>query len=151
MKFCALKRLLFAAGVLCLPFGAMAQVAPGPGRGPTCPGIMLSPIASVAAGTSATISGVYCDAPPTGIDYSLDGRATWTASTTPTISGNLFSFSLTAPGGGTYTVYTREEPGTGVVSNAQAWVVTGGGSQIGMLVQAGVGLLVQSGVGMLVQ
>lgn len=109
------------------PSGGSYGPRSGGGSGPTCPGLMLSPITSVAAGASASMSGVYCGTAPTGIDYSLNGGATYTASSTPTISGNLFSFSLTAPSGGTYTVYTREEPGTTVVSNAQAWVVTSSG------------------------
>lgn len=117
-----------AALTLTTGYGVPMVIAAGGGSGGGgCPGLMLFPPPSVAAGTSGTFSGAYCGTAPTGIDYSLNGGATYTASSTPTISGNLFSFSLTAPGGGTYTVYTREEPGTTVVSNPQTWVVTSSG------------------------
>lgn len=130
--------------------GSYGPRSGGGSSGPTCPGIMLSPIASVVAGAPGSLSGVYCGTAPTGIDYSLDGGSTYTASSTPTISGNLFSFSLTAPGGGTYTVYTREEPGTTMVSNPQTWVVTSGSTSV-LLANTGVGILVNTGVKMLVQ
>lgn len=71
-------------------------------------------------GTAFSVTGTYANVTPTALDYSLNGGSTWTAATSPTISGGNFSFSITiATANASQTIKVRDR-------NAQTIIATSG-------------------------
>ena len=57
--------------------------------------VTVSTPASQATTVAFTVGGTYSNGTPTALDYSLNGGTTWTAAPSPTISGGIYTFSIT--------------------------------------------------------
>ena len=87
--------------------------------------LTVNTITPPAPSTTFTVSGTYASYTPTAFDYSTNGGSTWTAVSSPTISGGTYSFSLT--GGlvaGTYTVKVRDRTTTTIIGTSASFTVT---------------------------
>lgn len=81
------------------------------------------------AGASATITGGYFGAVPTGIDYQFDGTGgAWTAASTPTIAAGRWSFTVTLPAAGSHTISVRTQPDTSKTATSGSFTTSSGAS-----------------------
>lgn len=87
--------------------------------------ITVNTPAAQTAGTAFSVSGTYANGTPAALDYSLDGGTTWTAATSPTISGGTYSFGgvTVASANASQTVKVRDHGNTSVVGTSGAFAV----------------------------
>ena len=78
---------------------------------------------TVIAGSPMTVSGTYSGSAPTALDYQVDGGS-WTAASSPTISGGTYSFSVTAPSAGSHTIGVRDHNDTSTAITSGSFTST---------------------------
>jgi lysophospholipase L1-like esterase len=74
----------------------------------------LSPVQT--SSSPITISGTYYGTAPSGIDYSVDGGS-YSAASSPTISGGTFSFTITNPSTGYHAISVRNASATTITDS----------------------------------
>lgn len=88
--------------------------------------VVNTPTSPQVVGASFNLTGTYTGTAPTALDYqrSDDPPGTWTAATSPTISGGTYSFSIT-PGVATTgrTITVRDHSYTGITATSGSYSV----------------------------
>lgn len=86
--------------------------------------------ATQTVGTAYNVTGTYANATPGALDYSIDGGTTWTAASSPTISGGTFSFSVTpTTASASRTMMVRDHTNTSATATSGTYVVNAAPSE----------------------
>lgn len=94
------------------------------------PSMTVTPPPGIISGASAVISGSYSGTAPSALDYSLNGGASWTAASAPTIGSGVYSFSIAGLSIASYPVNVRNHTTTSVAAAATQPLVVAAGALI---------------------
>lgn len=82
----------------------------------------LAPVNPVTpSGGNITVSGLYSGTAPSALNYAIDGGS-YSAASSPTISGGTFSFAITAPAAGTHSINVQDN-GTATHTDSGVYIV----------------------------
>lgn len=93
------------------------------------PHITVNTPATQVVSVSFTLTGTYTVNTPAALDYQIDSGS-WTAATSPTISGGNYSFSISVGSTGAHTISVRDHTATSVSGISGSFQVNASGATI---------------------